>query len=724
MKKELKKKLNQFWAKNNGTSIREHTDALLENLRRLKALYGQSIEKVLPQEQRALFWKVLELACEYHDYGKLYPVFQKKVGNPQFQGKSLRLPDIRHNLISPAFINTGNELEEELTALAVINHHHYIFDEYEKKKLEEVLKQEFGKELWYVSLLDSEYRVIKELYEDYEKLYILVKGFLLRIDHASSSKVGIVERPPIHNYKDKVEEYIKRKGSELNSLQRWVLENLENSLMVVASTGMGKTEAGFLFLQGKGFFTLPVRTSANSIYLRACQIFGEDNCGLLHSSAYSLSISEDDQDHLLGNTKEGIINRLGESKNFAKPLIVCTPDQLFPFVFRFSGFEKYFSLFSYARIVLDEVQLYEPHTLGFIVFALRKIRDYFDGKVMVMTATLPEFVRKDLDFLKEPERPFLFEKPRHHIKVERSSILDEDVLKRMIEDSKERKVLVICNTVKRAVELYLRLKEREISAGLLHARFMLKDRQEREKEIKAFFDSKEVGIWITTQLAEVSLDLDADVLYTELSTADSLFQRLGRVNRKGLKDISEPNAFVFVEDCSGIGSVYRKSLFELTKEGLRDGVWEEQDKLNLVRHVYSEKILDERDEDYIRDYEEAMGYLKSLWEISHYLSEGQSKEKAQKLFRDIDSSLVIPVEFKDEVEKLLDSMKGEKDDIKRLELREEIYSFCISVPSYWLKDTRIGKVEGLKPEVYYIRCKYNPELGLFCTQEEELNNII
>ena len=49
-----------------------------------------------------------------------------------------------------------------------------------------------------------------------------------------------------------------------------------------------------------------------------------------------------------------------------------------------------------------------------------------------------------------------------------------------------------------------------------------------ENEIIKFSDSEnETGIWVTTQLVEASLDIDFDVLYTEMSTADSLLQRMG-----------------------------------------------------------------------------------------------------------------------------------------------------------------------------------------------------
>ena len=58
-------------------------------------------------------------------------------------------------------------------------------------------------------------------------------------------------------------------------------------------------------------------------------------------------------------------------------------------------------------------------------------------------------------------------------------------------------------------------------------------RAKLEKEIKEFSNNKEKsGVWITTQLVEASLDIDFDYLYTEMSTLDSLFQRLGRCYRK------------------------------------------------------------------------------------------------------------------------------------------------------------------------------------------------
>lgn len=81
--------------------------------------------------------------------------------------------------------------------------------------------------------------------------------------------------------------------------------------------------------------------------------------------------------------------------------------------------------------------------------------------------------------------------------------------------------------------------------NLFHSRYIRQDRKKLEKEIrrfgKTYCDEKhkildcQNGIWISTSLVEVSLDIDFDYLFTELSELNGLFQRMGRCNRKGVK---------------------------------------------------------------------------------------------------------------------------------------------------------------------------------------------
>jgi len=707
--------LSKLWAKSNGTTIREHTDKLLENLRLLKELYGELIEKTLDAKEREIFWKALELACEYHDYGKMHRWFQKNVGNPDFKKLKSSLPEVRHNLLSPAFLpDMEDKALKTLVSLAILHHHDYdpSGDNADADKVERVLREEFGKSLDLSHkriLRQPEWEAVKKLEEregkKFKRFYTLLKGFLLRIDHASSSKHSAsVESKRLRDNEERVKKYLAKKNSQLNDLQRFVLENMENNLLVVASTGYGKTEAGFIFLKDKGFFTIPIRTSANAIFSRAKDVFSEEEVGLLHSTAplFLLENTESKRNF----EKDSIVSDIFLTRNFGKPLIVCTPDQLLPFILRPSGFEKYLSLFTYSRIVIDEIQLFEPWTLGFTVKAVEKIRAV-GGKVLIMTATLPSYIRDDLEAVGFVEGRFLSSKERHNLKVIKNSLVSKEAIDLVKGLSKEGKVLVITNTRERVFELKEKLKECEI----LHSYFIYNHRKEREKRIEEFFRGSETGVWITTQLAEVSLDLDADFLVTELSTVDSLFQRMGRVNRRGRKAADEPNVYLFIEDCSGIGTVYRKNLHDLTREALRNGAVSEEEKLEIVERVYGK--VREGDRKYMEEYQDAKRYIDSLW----FLGEKFEKRKAQEKFREILSLTVVPETFRSEVEGFIKEYRDTKDVFNKVRLFSLILGYTFSVPAYrdYLKS--VEKIEGLR-NIYWIRGDYSSDLGFKKVEEK------
>ncbi len=105
---------------------------------------------------------------------------------------------------------------------------------------------------------------------------------------------------------------------------------------------------------------------------------------------------------------------------------------------------------------------------------------------------------------------------------------------------------VICNTVKRAQEVYQALKpyfpemaeDGNPELDLLHARFLFTDRAEREKRALRRFGKQgnEVkrphrAILVATQIIEQSLDLDFDLMISEHAPVDLLLQRSGRLHR-------------------------------------------------------------------------------------------------------------------------------------------------------------------------------------------------
>jgi CRISPR-associated endonuclease/helicase Cas3 len=320
-------------------------------------------------------------------------------------------------------------------------------------------------------------------------------------------------------------------------------------------------------------------------------------------------------------------------------------------------------------------------------------------------------------------KPFNTQKePYHHVQVVDDSI--DNYVEKMIELSQKAKVLVVVNTVRKAIELREKFEKAGLqNVKLLHSRFILKDRKEKEREIMKFFNSQEKGLWITTQLAEVSLDLDADYLFTELSTADSLIQRMGRCNRKGQKSTDEPNVFIFTKDCSGVGPVYYKHLHESTLKNLRDGLWDWNFKWELVEKVYSKSAL--YGTKYWEKFKKAESYIKNLWEGADSLI--RSKSEAQDLFRDINAVQVIPEKFREKVESLIQEWERAKGDfVRRTKLLNDILEYSFSLPVWSIRELEKQKIHD-RLGIYYIEGDYSEDTGFVLkptADTEQVENII
>ena len=233
----------------------------------------------------------------------------------------------------------------------------------------------------------------------------------------------------------------------------------------------------------------------------------------------------------------------------------------------------------------------------------------------------------------------------------------------IIEKYNKNKILVICNTVKKAQELYKEIKEKrpdlEQEIKLFHSGFIRKDRREKEQAILNFGNKDNVegyGIWICTQVAEASLDIDFDILITELSDLNGLFQRMGRCYRSRYFNGKGYNCYLFTggdKECSGVGYVINKKIFELSKKILENanGKISEEDKINLINDVYTTDKLKETN--YYNQILDALKYIKSL-----YTNE-MDKKRAKEMFRNINSITVIP-------EEVFENNKGKIEKYKKM----------------------------------------------------------
>ena len=146
----------------------------------------------------------------------------------------------------------------------------------------------------------------------------------------------------------------------------------------MAPTGSGKTEASILWALrnvkemggAKIIYLLPTMVTANSIWKRMIDLFGEENVGLTHSTA-NLFLQDDsieDEQDIWENRKDILFNQ-----SFIKPITVGTVDQLLTAGFNSGRWVLKEVNASNAVIIIDEIHAYDGWTLGLIISTIRHL---------------------------------------------------------------------------------------------------------------------------------------------------------------------------------------------------------------------------------------------------------------------------------------------------------------------------------------------------------------
>lgn len=367
---------------------------------------------------------------------------------------------------------------------------------------------------------------------------------------------------------------------------RWVPNDMqEKSLAIVsapgvyvieAPMGMGKTEAALwaayqLLVAGKAtgiYFALPTQATSNRMHLRMKEFvrricLTSDATRLIHGNSWlmdqsaALSPVSTCHDSASDDARTGRDWFASAKRALIAPFGVGTIDQaLLGVVAARHFFVRHFALAGKV-VILDEVHSYDLYT-GTLIDKLITTLEALGCTVIVLSATLTgkrlgQIISQPDDASDDAQLPYPLITGRKEgnalepvaVAPPESRTVKVDFI--AVENATEEAsalaqnggaVLWICNTVDAAQKQYRRFMEqtqKEFPIGLLHSRFLFWRREELEATWMERFgkDGKTRcgSLLVSTQIVEQSVDLDADLLITELAPTDMLLQRLGRLWR-------------------------------------------------------------------------------------------------------------------------------------------------------------------------------------------------
>ena len=418
----------------------------------------------------------------------------------------------------------------------------------------------------------------------------------------SVAQAGLLPIPPVQamTYQDLIGPV------EPTPLQKFVAEmDLPDGPLLVLiedQMGSGKTEAALMLayrlMRSKGaeglFIALPTMATANALYERLAKVYaslfmpeGKPSLILAHGKrhlndhftnwlhgqedAAQKSQADEDADETgsaqtvawIGDDRRRSFLANCGAGTIDQAVLSVLPSRHAPL--RLLGLTRHV-------LVIDEAHAYDEY----ITEELRRLVTFQakqGGSTIILSATLPHQVRKKLveafgsaghcqphgyplvtiaSKAQVAEHPVA---PRQALErtIKLSRLNDVAQALEVVLDAAAKGSAVgwVRNTVKDAIAAHAELVAKGVKASLFHARFAMGDRLEREAQVQSWFGknsaSPERGhVLVGTQVVEQSLDIDFDVLISDLAPVDLLLQRAGRLWRHQRTTRPEPSPRFFI----------------------------------------------------------------------------------------------------------------------------------------------------------------------------------
>ncbi|MDD3945259.1 MAG: CRISPR-associated helicase Cas3' [Bacteroidales bacterium] len=611
-------------AKPSGITLEQHTQGVVSEGKLLLEQTPFVVQKYHERVGKSLAIR-LERVCQYHDLGKKTQKWQiacqkdydaflqwqsqhngafKDYSKTENAGENIRKAGVRHEIQSLRLIEkTKLPLPQQV---AIAAHHGKLGNNFEER-----WTNEDASDLWATYKSESN-RVIEQYsLEQIAKTHYEFagpRGLLQLVDHRASAKEEGEFVPDFTQFSYQFP-HIEKRG-----VQRLIEQHWEDDLLLVrAPTGAGKTDASLLWAQlqienkraDRLVIAMPTRFTSNALAITVAESLSDT--GLYHSSAWFANIEE--------KIENGFINKEEGKKihEFARllqtPITVCTIDHLL-MALTLTREDHHLIAFNMANscLVIDEADFYDDFTQANILVLL-EILKYWNVPVLLMSASLPESVLPSYQKLgykidKIIEDNSDNSRDRFEIKsIKEYTDLEEisDLLDLCV---KKGTAIVYTNTVDKAVMFYKWFEIRKANPILYHSRFTEPHKKDKEQELIdalgkiAWKNNSAKGIAILTQIGEMSINISADIMISELCPIDRLTQRAGRLCRFDKTKVGE--LYVLVPKKNDLvypapyGEYDRKikawvpcEAFVKTSEIIDTTSYSAEKLVNLLNHVYA-----------------------------------------------------------------------------------------------------------------------------------------
>ena len=320
-----------------------------------------------------------------------------------------------------------------------------------------------------------------------------------------------------------------------DAFRKFVLNNFDENyklFTLTAPTGYGKTLTALNFAlkfnKPRIIYALPFTSIIDQTYDIVAKIYKSSDI-LVSKAHHKTTISEE---NLTDEDRYSKIKFLMES--FSGEINVTTLYQLIFALFGNKNKDNVkFNQLKNSVVIIDEAQAI-PYNFRKDFILLCEIISQRLGTIFIfMSATMP--VIKSENFKEISNLDYFAKQDRYVIKWLDIGGEDE-LLEKICEAASDKNTLVVVNTIKKAQELFTKLRDK-FNCFCLNG-YMYDDHKRATIEaVRCAIDKSKVDplaskiLLISTQSIEAGVDLDFDIGFREVSPISSIIQTAGRVNR-------------------------------------------------------------------------------------------------------------------------------------------------------------------------------------------------